>query len=364
MLVQLLKPSAEKEAPQTARKKLNISWFVYRDSNRDGIYNANDRPYAGLQVNLLRNGERIVSSRSNVNGFANFRMSRSAEHGSIVEEGTYELVASPPKGWAITSGSDSTSMTFRFLDHSPAGIIAESVPVGLGVAPASSISGSVAGNPTASALTGKKGEVEMNPLEISSDGKFSVDCSVYSAIVLASDQGSNVQTRIPCDFFPTRLSASYFSAEDKIENAQAITANYDDLNRSEALTKIPSDYAGLDWHNWIATHNLFYNGPGYVNATTSGDYINYNSSGHPATISRSTPFDFISTYIGVAWPNAAEGGVIIEGYRGDEKVYSDRLSLNDHGPIKFLANYFDVTEIRIYSEVYWQVILEDSVFRL
>jgi len=118
----LLTPSQDNETPQTARKNLNISWFVFRDINRDGIYNANDRPYAGLKVNLLKNGDQIASSRSNVNGFANFRMSRSGDHGSIVEEGLYELIAASPPGWAITSGSESTSLSFRFLDLAPAGI--------------------------------------------------------------------------------------------------------------------------------------------------------------------------------------------------------------------------------------------------
>jgi len=361
----LLTPSQDKETPQTARKNLNISWFVFRDINRDGIYNASDRPYAGLKVNLLKNGDQIASSRSNVNGFANFRMSRSGDHGSIVEEGLYELIAASPPGWAITSGSESTSLSFRFLDLAPAGIVADSIPAGLGVAPVSSISGSYTGDVGQHALIGKK-EEEAHPILVSTDGQFSMSCSEYAALELVIDQVSAARSKfqIPCDFFPTRLSTSYFHAKDSIANARAVTVGYDNLNRSEALTKIPNDYAGLEWHNWIATHNLFYNGPGYVNGTITGDYINYNSSGHPAMISRSTPFDFISTYIGVAWPGATNGDVVIEGYRDDERIYSDRLHLNEHGPIKFIANYFDVTEVRIHSEVYWQVILEDSVFQL
>ena len=164
MFTYLLWPASENTAPETARKKLNISWFVFRDINRDGIYNANDRPYAGLAVNLLRDGDQISRSRSNVNGFANFRMSRSAKHGSIVEEGVYELVADLPPGWVITSGSESTSLSFRFLDLSPAGIVADSIPAGLGVAPVSSISGSFTDDLAEHTLVAKKEDSNLTPL--------------------------------------------------------------------------------------------------------------------------------------------------------------------------------------------------------
>ncbi len=39
----------------------------------------------------------------------------------------------------------------------------------------------------------------------------------------------------------------------------------------------------------------------YRRSRTSGEFVAYNSSGHPAAISSDEPFDFVGGYFGVAW---------------------------------------------------------------
>ena len=105
-------------------------------------------------------------------------------------------------------------------------------------------------------------------------------------------------------------------------------------------------------------------GSGYVNAAISSEYVAYNSSGHPGYISSDKRFDFIGTYIGVAWPKARKGFVHVEGYRNTKLVYNDTLKLSNRIPVYFYANYSDITSLKIYSDIYWQVILENSQFYL
>ena len=62
-------------ASEPPKSTLHFSRFVFRDVNRNGIYDMGDRPFAGLSVRLVRPDGSEVVMQSNLGGFANFNMS-------------------------------------------------------------------------------------------------------------------------------------------------------------------------------------------------------------------------------------------------------------------------------------------------
>ena len=159
--------------------------------------------------------------------------------------------------------------------------------------------------------------------------------------------------------------ASRFNADrDKqLPKPHNIIADFDTLTASDTLYELPYGYASLNWINWIATHQKLYKGAGYINATVSSEYMAYNSSGHPATVFSDEPFDFVGTYIGVAWPNAEKHEIVVQGLRKDELVYEDKFKGSTAGAVYFDADYRNVTRIVFASEANWQLVIDDAEFR-
>ena len=62
----------------------------------------------------------------------------------------------------------------------------------------------------------------------------------------------------------------------------ALTLDFEDIIGAIDVHELPAHPAGLVFHNFIVAHRLYYRGYGYVNATTSGEFSIYTSSGHPA----------------------------------------------------------------------------------
>ena len=137
------------------------------------------------------------------------------------------------------------------------------------------------------------------------------------------------------------------------------TLGFDDLIASKSVLKIPAGYGDVGWRNWVATHNHYYEGPGYINNTMSGEYVAYNSSGHPAEVFGKKPFDFLGAYFGIGWDNAEGETVRLEGWRGDKIVYYDEFELSALGPVYFAANYTDVTLLKFSTLHYWQFVCDD-----
>lgn len=346
---------------------LNISWFVYRDVNRNGIYDLADRPYAGLPVQLSRPDGSTRVHRSNINGFANFKMSRDPSAGVIHRAQPYRFTARLPDQWEVTSGAREETVSFVERDGAPAGLIAERVMEPLGVSPRPQIMGQVGGDAGRYALRAIRPDGSMRTIALGPQGQFRVSGmdGAWQLIREDLESGEQVRRRVAMGFYPQVLSGAFFSeARDAPPARQAVTVRFDDLITTNTVYEIPNGYRGLLWKNWLVTHNLFYQGAGYVNGTISSEFLAYNSSGHPARIAHDQPFDFEGSYIGVAWPQARRSGVHVKGYRGDQLVYHDRLQLDPRSPVYFHAGYRDITAVEIYSDLYWQVVLDDSRFRL
>ena len=115
--------------------------------------------------------------------------------------------------------------------------------------------------------------------------------------------------------------------------------SFDDLTASGTLLEIPNGYEGLNWRNWVATHQKFYEGNSFVNLNTSGEYVAYTSSGHPATISSPKLFDFVGACVGVAWSEGEQHDIVVKAWRNESEVYRIASGRRTAGPIYFDADY-------------------------
>lgn len=356
--------AGSKRAPSSG--SLNISWFVYRDVNRNGVYDLADRPYAGLPVRLSRpDGSRRVHD-SNINGFANFKMSSDPAAGVIHQAAPHTFTAGIPDQWEVTSGAREETVTFAEREGSPAGLVAERVMEPLGVSPVPRMLGQLDGGAERFRLLAISPSGEEHRVRLGPQGQFNITGVEGAWTLVREDRetGARLSRSVRMGYYPQVLPASFFAAPASPRQGRAVTVRFDDLITTNTVYEIPNGYHGLQWKNWLVTHNLFYQGAGYVNATVSSEFLAYNSSGHPARIARDQPFDFEGSYIGVAWSRAKRGRVHIKGYRGGTLVYHDQLQLDPRAPVYFHARYRDVTAVEIYSDLYWQVLLDDSRFRL
>ncbi len=343
--------------------ELNISCFVYRDVNRNGIYDMADRPYAGLPVALLRPKGDVVESFSNISGFTNFAMSARKWAAPINEPGSYRVEARPPKGWSVTSRNGEQEFSFARLDGSPAGLIAERTLIPVGVAPDLTIAGTVAVDrgPVTIRAVSPTGDLEYPRVEAS--GAFAFPAGAGEWQLTFSQGAAQLVRRVTVRDYAVVLSRVTVDAAEPPARPEALVVDFDSLTPSDTLYEIPRGYAGLDWYNWVATHQKMYKSEGMINGTTSSEYFAYNSSGHPATISRTQPFDLAGTYLGVAWPAAERFDVEVKAWRGNQVAYTDRLRASTAGPVYFDADYRGITRVEMRSLGYWQVVLDDLVYR-
>ena len=168
---------------------------------------------------------------------------------------------------------------------------------------------------------------------------------------------------------PVRISGPFVSSivatvEQPAPLDTEVVVGFDDFTAANTIAEVPHGYGGLDWSNWVATHRLVYGGPGYVNTNQSGEFVGYNGSGSPGSVSSAEPFDFVGAYMGVAWPEAENHPVTVRAWRGDELVHEDTLELATTGAIYFDADYRSITELEIASDARWQVVIDDAAFRV
>ncbi len=352
------------EQTKPHKRKMNISCFAYRDINRNGTYDMSDRPYSGLEVFLKHPDGRQSMRKSNVAGFANFAMSLNNNAHEIRTPGRYSITAKAAEGWQITSGNAAQELIIKELEGSPAGLIAEQTLLPVGVAPELTISGRLElpanGDPTDYTVTGvfqTENTLEATP---SAEGAYSMlaENGVWRLDFHGPD-GLLTRRVVKLSNYPVIFSTVIPHRQYANRELENKRIGFDDLTQSDTLYEIPNGYANLNWHNWIATHHKFYGGHGYINGTVSGEYVAYNSSGHPATVESSTPFDFVGAFIAVAWPQAEKGFIDIKGWHGDELIYHDRIKTSTSGPIQFAAGYKNVTRVEFSTEHYWQIVMDD-----
>ena len=341
--------------------QMNTSLLVFRDLNRNGVYDLGDRPMPRVAVELDKPSGDTIMRLTNVDGFANFRMSATQRDLEVVGPGHYAFRVVPPPGWSVTTGNASQESDYAASPGSPGDMIALDTTHPVGLAADLTISGSVAAGSRVS-LTGPDGAAAA--AEVGPDGRFSVAVAPGEWLVDVTADGATERRKIVVGAAPVVLSA--FSgkggaAAEPLPDQHVV--GFDDLMTAPGVFEIPSGYGGLDWYNLVAAHQRFYDGPGYINTAMSGEFVAYNSSGHPAEVSSDKPFDFTGAYFGVAWDDAEGETLVLKAWRGDQPVYEDQLALSATGPVYFAADYRRITRLEIRTQHYWQAAIDDFAYR-
>lgn len=336
--------------------EMNTSVLVFRDINRNGVYDMGDQPMPNVAVELGKPGGDIHIERTNVSGFANFRMSVVKRDREVTDPGRYTFAIKPPPGWSVTTGNEKQDSEYVVTPGAPGDMIARKTTHPVGLAADLTISGTA---PAGVKVTAKGPDGGHRVTQADADGRFRLPATPGEWKVEWASERRNVTVAQA----PVVLAA--FSEKAKSDAAPLPVSHvtgFDDLATS-GVFEVPSGYGGLDWYNLVAMHQRFTGGPGYINAAMSGDFIAYNSSGHPATVSSRAPFDFTGAYFGAGWDDAEGETLLIKAWRGEEPVYEDQVTLSALGPVYFAAEYRRITRIEIRTEHYWQAAIDDFAYR-
>jgi len=353
--------------------KPNVSHFIYRDLNRNGIYDVGDRPMVEVAVTMSGpNGAHAVR-RSNIQGFANFTNSAVSGSVDVSEPGDYVFVVQIPPGWALTSGNASQTLHYSLTPTTRAGIVADGVPVPAGLAPILTIEGRIVERDPDGAfvaradvdVTATAPDGNQATVLVDSDGRFSIaaEPGAWTISAQGPDEDEPVRRTITLGNAPVRMSAMVIDEAAPEPAPHGHVVDFESVTLSE-ITKMPNGIGGLNWNALLSVDNEFYGGEGYINGTISGHYVGYNTSGYPVTIALDEGFDFRGGYFTIAW-GAAEGETLqVRAWRGDRLVGSESLPLSSLGPVWFDADYRDITRLELSTDHYWQFVTDDLSFGL
>jgi hypothetical protein len=300
--------------------------------------------------------------RSNIAGFTNFTMSVLDRKADIVNGGRCRFEAKLPFGWELTTGNAEQERRFQVLPGAPADLVALDPSEPIGLAPVLTISGRIissAGQRPIS-LTAISPDGDTRRLELGEDGRFAFNAGPGRWVVAVDDgRAAPIRRVVEVRDTPVLLSAIGQDGPAPDGAPAATIVTFDDLIGTRAVAEVPSGVAGVGWSNWVVAHNLNYGGEGYVNGTMSGEYVVYNSSGHPAEIHDEEAFDFLGGYFAIAWSRAEGESLRVTGWRGDQMVYQDEIKLSALGAVYFSAEYRNVTRVQFSTEHYWQFVVDD-----
>jgi len=341
--------------------ELNTSAFVFRDINRNGLYDLGDRPMPHVAVELRRPDGKTIVARTNIDGFANYKMSVVKRDRPVTDPGRYSFHVVAPPGWSPTTGNAVQESAYRILPGAPGDLVAETPTRPVGLAADLTISGTAAPGARLEA-TGPDGATV--GVTAGDDGSFRFAAGPGAWRIAPQGGGADQERRVLVGHAPVVLSA-FADASAPLPAAlpDEKVIGFDDLIATPAVQEIPSGHGGLNWYNFIAMHQRFAGGPGYINTTNSGEFIAYNSSGHPAEVSLATGFDFVGGYFGAGWDGAEGETLILEAWRGDTKAYEDRIELSAMGPVQLIADYRGITRLRVSAAHYWQIAIDDFTYR-
>ena len=363
-------PNAINAATEPA-KSWRFTCYAYRDVNRNGIFDMGDRPFAGLQIEMTRADGSTISSKSNINGFTPFIVSLgNKKKTAVYETGIYNFRAKIPSGFTTTSTLDRQTVEFIGQSNARGKLVPKELCLPIGVAPVLTISGNfvpvIGSKANDYKIVAISKDDQTIPVNLDESGNFSFTGKRGDWAIEVRGKNDEVLhvSKFTVSTLPVQLASINLNNDqpDKIATSDE-TLGFDDLLTSDKLFEIPSGYGELNWLNWIATHSQFYRGSGYVNLTTSKEYMAYNSSGMPSLISRDKPFDFAGVNVGVAWPRGEEEDVIFRAWRGDTLVYEDHIQPSDETAISFEASYLGITKLEIRSGNFERVVIDDFRYR-
>jgi len=355
---------------------LNISSFAFRDINRNGLYDMADQPMGGI-VFEAAGGGRTITRRTNKSGFGNFAMSVLDRNQDILERGEYHFRAVLPPGWLFTTDNARQRTVFDLMPGAPADMISSTPMEPVGLTQELIINGRVALPARAvslplphalrsddrvliRAISPAGGQREMF---VDQMGSFSFEAIPGSWTLLAENGAGDLlsERRIEVSASPV-VVAALVAGEPRRAAAQSSTViGFDDVVTT-GIKELPAGYHRLSWRNWVVTHQKFYDGEGYVNSTMSGEFVAYNSSGHPVTVSSDRPFDFVGGFFGSAWLDAEGETLQVRGWRETTLAYDEAFKLSALGPVYFAADFYSVTRLEFSTRRYWQFVCDDLEF--
>lgn len=353
------------------RGALGFSCYVFRDRNRNGVYDLGDLPMASVVVEMTAAGGKPTVERSNLSGFANFPMSVAKRSASIRAPGEYDFRVVVPPGWVVTSGNASQSTEFEALPGAPADLVAKNPTSPVGLAPELVISGRLVTRDavrgllpaahTPLAVVGPAGE--RRAAAVGEDGAFSIPAAPGRWRLIAGEPATKapVERAVTVRDAPVRLAAIVLGEAVPAPLAPPVTVDFESVTGAP-VAKVPSGVAGLDWNYLNAIDAVSGGGAGYVNTLASGRYVGYGSSGHPVTVSRTGAFDFYGAYFGVGLPQAEGETLRIQAWRGGVAVGDEEVTLSALGPVWFDADFRSIDRLRLATRHYWHLVTDDMQF--
>ena len=337
-------------AGPAAARDMNISQFVFRDENRNGVFDLGESPFSGADIRLDQETGEAVYRSSNLAGFANFPMSDDEEDADIRAPGPVKFSIELPEGFVLTTGNPEQTAEISALAEAPGGFVMDPPNAFMGLAPALTIESSGKG---VASMTCSTGYVELTAVPKdgglvcwAAPGRWKVDWQMVD--------GSFFSREVVLSEWPVRVPIAATGSE----GSRVMVESFDGIINSENIQEMAAA-DGFVWHNMIAVHRKFYGGWGYVNGTVSGEFSGYNSSGHPASISSDRPFEFRGAYVSVAWPKGMNAPVRFRAYRGGELVGEEAFHASNLRPLWFEPRWAGIDRLEISHDAYWQVVLDD-----
>jgi hypothetical protein len=337
---------------------LNISGFIFRDVNRNGVYDLVDRPMENVATRMTSPQRNTLIRWTNSNGFANFSMSARDPNADVSNPGLYDFDVIVPDAWQLTTGNAHQTKRFEVTPGAIADMSASPPFFPVGIAPILTLSGIVperVRQEQGVAVGSPDGE--WRKAEIGRDGQFRVPVhqGEWQIAMGRDDQGQPVFRTVTVMNAPVQVSAGGGGVDDP--PGTGVVVDFEDVTQG-SIREMPSGVGGLMWWNTVALKVA----PSYTNNAVSGHYVAYNSSGHPARIWSPEPFSFVGGHFGVAWNRAHGETLRLRGYRRGELVYEDSISLSYLGPVWFQADYRDIDRLDLATDHFWQFVMDDVSF--
>ena len=338
---------------------LNISGFVFRDRDRDGVYDLEDPPVEGIATRMKSPNGKEALRWTNFNGFANFSMSAEDPSADITQPGLYDFEVIVPGGWQLTTGNAVQTKNFERASGAVSDTRGTPPFFPVGIAPILTISGTVppgAGEDRRVSVRSPSGEwQEMGRGGIS---QFLIPAHPgdWQVATGSDSEGRSVARRVTVGEFPVQLSVSGTGGE--APSGKSVVVDFEDIT-DRTIREMPNGVGGLRWWNMIA---YIAGQPAYNNNAVSGSYVGYNSSGHPARIWSTKPFSFVGGNFGAAWKRSHGETLRLRGWRRGELIYEDTITLSYLGPIWFQADYRSIDRLDLATEHFWQFVADDLSF--
>src|SRR5690625_6602414 len=209
-----------------------------------------------------------------------------------------------PDGGEVTSTDKIQVGTSMGAPETRPGIVIDKVPEPVGIAPSLTVSGTVKLRETRRAVTkATPNDVVIQAIspagkerfiKLDKEGRFSFigEPGIWKITFEYNALNKCYERVIEIGSTPVKMS-SILLGEEEVKEKKLVQHLVDFENITKSfIQKVPNGVSGLNWDNLVVVHNNHYKGEGYKNGTVSGEFVGYNSSGHPVTISSENGFDF------------------------------------------------------------------------